>query len=499
MLLCNLWFFIIDVRVANFFKINMYETDLWYLIEILNNNNKSILLFIAMLIWVWLFQSFSNFSLYKTHFYCTFCAIIVLIFMYDTSYFNLSNYINKIINPNVSLINGIVLIHPLLVYYTYILFMLIFLLKNINTNRTVYIINFYKFRLLFSSLFGLFLGGYWAQQELNWGGWWNWDFVEIIALIFNVLALYLIHSNFNKHYNSTYILYRNIWYYLFCFFFFVRVDILNSIHSFNSISIASNYKFLLLYFVLFLLLFIIKNTLKYFSKFKLNFTNLNVVSLFFKTVNSIFLIYFLLNLFFIFYFNYQFLDITKYIKFLLILLIYLYVYLYKYYSNYLIFTFVIFNFYFFIHYMDLVIFLSFFFFFKTFNKHFFDKIVMFLHFTFFVFILNIKYNYIQLFIEYNMDYSFFKIMFNNNYILLDYTNIFCINTINNANNWLFNYFVINDNNAFYYTNNIYVNNIINNQYTYILYNLDKPIYYICYNTHLFLYVMLVVFLFLAVL
>jgi hypothetical protein len=41
----------------------------------------------------------------------------------------------------------------------------------------------------------LTLGGYWAFQEFTWGGWWNWDGVEVPALLAVIVyVIYLMHS-----------------------------------------------------------------------------------------------------------------------------------------------------------------------------------------------------------------------------------------------------------------------------------------------------------------
>ena len=103
--------------------------------------------------------------------------------------------------------------------------------------------------------------------------------------MFNILSLYIIHTYFIKYFNSYYIIARNVFIYLICFFLFVRVDVLNSIHSFNSISISNNYKNLTGIFLLFFI-FLTFNTIKiFFIKFKSNF-KMNFVLLFFQLVNT---------------------------------------------------------------------------------------------------------------------------------------------------------------------------------------------------------------------
>lgn len=46
-------------------------------------------------------------------------------------------------------------------------------------------------------LSALVLGGVWAAQELNWGGWWNWDVLETSAALLGVLILMAAHTQAN--------------------------------------------------------------------------------------------------------------------------------------------------------------------------------------------------------------------------------------------------------------------------------------------------------------
>lgn len=43
----------------------------------------------------------------------------------------------------------------------------------------------------------LLLGGWWAYQEGNWGGWWNWDPSEFLALILGIQLLLISHVSRN--------------------------------------------------------------------------------------------------------------------------------------------------------------------------------------------------------------------------------------------------------------------------------------------------------------
>lgn len=67
----------------------------------------------------------------------------------------------KIYNINVNLRNKLMVIHPVILYYSWIFFFINF-----------YIIFLKKFKIKNNLVYlSIFLGGYWAQQELSWGGW----------------------------------------------------------------------------------------------------------------------------------------------------------------------------------------------------------------------------------------------------------------------------------------------------------------------------------------
>jgi cytochrome c biogenesis factor len=77
-----------------------------------------------------------------------------------------------------SLTNGLLLIHPVILYLSLsLLFFLIFNSlnkRNIKTHNTLNIFIFNKniFLFIFVFLFtSIFLGSWWAEQEINWGGW----------------------------------------------------------------------------------------------------------------------------------------------------------------------------------------------------------------------------------------------------------------------------------------------------------------------------------------
>ena len=90
-------------------------------------------------------------------------------------------FLNKkfIIFNNIGLINGLFKVHPPLFF---MLFLSHILIKP----------NHSKFSSL---LLVITLGGIWALQELSWGGWWNWDSLELTILVWVIGSVVLLHLN----------------------------------------------------------------------------------------------------------------------------------------------------------------------------------------------------------------------------------------------------------------------------------------------------------------
>ena len=119
-------------------------------------------------------------TLFLYHFFGLYYASLFYIFLYNFEIQNLYQY--KIFNSyvkgiNVNLINGLYNIHPLFLLIFFSLLFLIIIknnkLKNISNALGFYIRRFNILNLLLLlSLLVLVTGGWWAQQELNWGGYW---------------------------------------------------------------------------------------------------------------------------------------------------------------------------------------------------------------------------------------------------------------------------------------------------------------------------------------
>jgi len=165
-------------------------------------------------------------------------------------------WIEKTIQVSNSLTNGFFLIHPIFIFFTYSTGIIILFSKNKYT-IILYII---------FSITAITLGSWWANQELGWGGWWSWDYVEIINFMLVLIGLIWIHENSRNI--KMYFNYINM-IYLFVFFHMsVRYDFFNSIHSFTS-SFNVEYK----YIYMIILIILIKPI---FYRTEFNFLDINL-------------------------------------------------------------------------------------------------------------------------------------------------------------------------------------------------------------------------------
>ena len=147
-------------------------------------------------------------------------------------------------NLNTNLINGTMLIHPVILYtyYAVLLVVVCFFLKTFFKKRcknfTKKLKNNFLFKLVIISIL---LGCYWAEQELLWGGWWSWDFVEILAINLLLFQLYCIHKNCDYKPTDGFFNIKYMFCVLVCTIVFVRYNIINSIHNFVTDSVQNQY------------------------------------------------------------------------------------------------------------------------------------------------------------------------------------------------------------------------------------------------------------------
>lgn len=136
---------------------------------------------------------------YKTNNYYKLYRIklIILIYIYIITNLYSCIDINSLVNnlyavkyePNILLLNAVNYYHPLFFYI------------NLSFFYKVILNHFFLNKLKFI-VFTIFLGSYWAFQEGNWGGWWNWDISETFGLTIIIYYIFLTH---NKLKYNTYI------------------------------------------------------------------------------------------------------------------------------------------------------------------------------------------------------------------------------------------------------------------------------------------------------
>ena len=229
-----LYFYIHTCSILYNNKTNQNTLSYYYqLVCFLNTKNN---IFIVLIILLLLFKNKIK-KHQKLMYFIHFCVYTFLLSMG----FNINklcySFLENTTNSNLSLLNGVMLIHPIILYIFYSLFLykfgiilqklINFSKKNINTTIKQ---NTLKLGLII--LLANTLGGWWAEQELSWGGWWSWDFVELLAANYLIFLLYNIHNKniitTRNYYNQSIL--------IFCIIFTsiisVRFNLINSIHNF---------------------------------------------------------------------------------------------------------------------------------------------------------------------------------------------------------------------------------------------------------------------------
>ena len=144
--------------------------------------------------------------------------------------------------PLPNLFNGVVFIHPVILYLGWS-FAIVGLL-NILTPQLgkKFYTRTHSSALgvgLTFTVIALLLGASWAQQELNWGGWWSWDLVEAGTVLIFLSFFLPIHNRtvmFPAFWSSLYL--GSL---LLFFFLGLRYGLFNSVHSFAGSS-QTDYK-----------------------------------------------------------------------------------------------------------------------------------------------------------------------------------------------------------------------------------------------------------------
>lgn len=260
---------------------------------------------------------YSNFFYFLNVFSCfEHILILMLFFFFKKSKINIfilpinSFFCSHTINFN--LLNGIMNVHPCvyLLIYNNLLNMYLGFLKNkkISLNYAV---------IYFSTL--LFLGGFWAAQELSWGGWWSWDITECTILYIYIYILYMSHTKIKNKFTEIF--------YLFIIIFILnKTNLIVSIHSFET-TYDNNY--IMFIFGVILLFFFLKkkrNFLFFIFLYTFNYMYLYI---------SIYILYYIVfkkisNITFNFFNFFQFFSILTKSHFFFFFALFIYYTLYSY-------------------------------------------------------------------------------------------------------------------------------------------------------------------------
>ena len=155
-------------------------------------------------------------------------------------YFNI--YVNTYYNwNNIYLLNSYVYVHPPLLFLTWVVteflilenlhywILIIFLLKKTIHVKIVYF-------LIWVVLVALVLGGFWAENEGTWGGFWAWDYSECLSLNVFILLIILWHFMRRKKILKVYFIYLFLHKFIFTqIYFYTKYFLVNSSHNFGNI------------------------------------------------------------------------------------------------------------------------------------------------------------------------------------------------------------------------------------------------------------------------
>lgn len=176
-----------------------------YLLGLLMKVNKADLNYIFLLyFFIYSICAYKHKSAWQVYLFMLGVTLHFIPLINDTYLLTNTKFLYSVIN-DLSLSNGVVIIHPILILINYS-FTLTSVLLALCINSycllscTPYklykgLINFKKFNFTNTRLIivAIFLGAYWAHQELNWGGYWSWDLVELISLSLMSILTFLSH------------------------------------------------------------------------------------------------------------------------------------------------------------------------------------------------------------------------------------------------------------------------------------------------------------------
>lgn len=134
-------------------------------------------------------------------------------------------------NVSTTLQNGLLNIHPVFIYYIYsttlVFYYYIYRYDSVSVSKEFIRSSLYV--VILNTAVGIILGAVWASQELNWGGFWSWDPVELVSLILFFIILVLLHTE------KGFIMKGRVFFILMSIiiiYFIIRLGLITSVHSF---------------------------------------------------------------------------------------------------------------------------------------------------------------------------------------------------------------------------------------------------------------------------
>lgn len=217
------------------------------------DTNFVLLLSLCSIIW----------ALYGLPVYSTLVVLVLAFDLTSPIAFNLSAPTFSS-TPTPALFNGALFLHPPILYCSIGYAVLIAyyttyrqrgaIRPRISTHSS-------RFQAFGFTLIALVLGGLWAQQELNWGGWWSWDLVEAGTLL--IAFFNLLHLHFKNWVYQLPYLPPLVFFFFFFFFEGLRYGLFDSVHSFISLTQVDFMTFTSYYFLGLLALL---KTFKYYTR-----------------------------------------------------------------------------------------------------------------------------------------------------------------------------------------------------------------------------------------
>ena len=285
MCVCVCVYIIINNVTSLYFNISLY----YQTVNFLNTKNNFILVLVLITILL------INVKVKFQYTYISLISLWLAIYLYNSLFNNVNINLYSLLgcfnNVNINLLNGIMLIHPPILYLFYSYFFIHIFNKWFYVNQRLKYLKSLKqhklFIFMFLVLVSILLGCWWAEQELSWGGWWSWDFVELLALNLFIISIIYIHKEKDTNTNISYIIHL---YVLIISVISVRFNIINSIHNFINFESQNQYY---IYIIIYIMVYM------YWINIYINKNNLNFVTCCFYMFLYVFICFYMFDLFII--------------------------------------------------------------------------------------------------------------------------------------------------------------------------------------------------------